>query len=489
MEKEQVYAAIEAKNLTKVYKLHNRSLRNQLSEEGKQRIQGDDFYALKNVSFSIPKGQVVGVIGSNGSGKTTLLQILSKIAKPTDGEAWVDGRVSAILDVDSGFHPDLSGSENVFLRGAIMGMKRSEIKEKFDRIVDFSEIRPFIDEPVKAYSNGMFVRLAFSIIAHLDSDIVLIDEVISVGDADFRAKSFDKIRELAASGKTVVIISHELPSIVELCQSVILMKDGEIHAHGVAKQVVGEYLQEVIIARFKNGEDNNALIEKLRNEVSLINSKLELLKEKLAKGADPALDFHIDQLIASRKEVSGHLNRLLHIQNEKRQLPSSLSWNPEEAPGSTDVRLLSVSCHAKNSKSLSMNQLDDIEVEITYEKLTTEQPSLPTLLLTYQMSNIAFGGNPLFCKVEGDGKFDTAVGVYTRKCTIPAKTLNAGLFTVGLTFVDKYAEELSQHPDLVYFKVDYDQKMLDDYLYNGRFPGPSFLEMDWSLESSPAETT
>jgi ABC-type polysaccharide/polyol phosphate transport system ATPase subunit len=486
MGKEQDYPAIEVRNLTKIYKLHSSSLRNQLSEEEQQRIHGDDFYALKNVSFSIDKGQVVGIVGSNGSGKTTLLQILSKITKPTDGEAFVDGRVSAILDVDSGFHPDLSGRENVFLRGAIMGMKRSEIKEKFDRIVDFSEIRPFIDEPVKAYSNGMFVRLAFSIVAHLESDIVLIDEVISVGDADFRAKSFDKIRELAASGKTVVIISHELLSIVELCQSVILLKAGAVQAHGFAKQVVGEYLQEVIISRHKAGEGNNALIEELRNEVGLINSKIEGLKEKLAKRVDETLSFQIDQLVSSRKEVSDRLNLEIRQQNEGRKLPNSLRWSIEDAPGSTDIRLLSVSCTNCNGES-TIDQSSAVCVEMTYQKLTDE-PTLPTMLLTYQMSNLAVGGNPLFSDSPTDLKFDTLPGVYTRKCIIPGKTLNVGLFSVGLTFVDQFAEEISQHADLVYFKVDYDEKMFDNYVYNGRFPGPLFLEMDWSLSLSPEVT-
>ena len=487
MEKQQPYPAIEVRNLTKIYKLHSSSLRELLSTDEQQRIHGDNFYALKNVSFSIAKGQVVGVVGKNGSGKTTLLQILSKITKPTDGEAILDGRVSAILDVDSGFHPDLSGRENVFLRGAIMGMKHAEIEAKFESIVDFSEIRPFIDEPVKAYSNGMFVRLAFAIVAHLESEIVLIDEVISVGDADFRAKSFDKIRELASSGKTVVIISHELLSVVELCQSVILLKDGEVHAHGLAKQVVGEYLQEVVLSRYKAGEGSNALIEKLRNEVGLINSKIEGLKEKLATTADDAIAFQIDQLISSRKEISDRLNLELQNQNEGRKLPNSLSWLIKDAPGTTDIRLLSVSCRNYSGAS-SINQLSEVCVEMTYQKLTSE-PTLPTLLLSYQMSNMALAGNPLFSNELSSEKFDTLPGTYTRKCVIPAKTLNVGLFSVGLTFVDQFAEEISQHADLVYFKVDYVDKMFDNYVYNGRFPGPLFLEMDWSLSMSPELTT
>lgn len=490
MEQSPTYPAIEVRNLTKIYRLHQSSLRNQLSVEERQRIVGDDFYALNDVSFNIEKGQVVGIVGSNGSGKTTLMQILCNVSKPTSGQAFIDGTVSAILDVDSGFHPDLSGRENIYLRGAIMGMKRSEVDRKFDEIVDFSEIRPFIDEPVKAYSNGMFVRLAFSVAAHLDSDIVLIDEVISVGDADFRAKSFDKIRALAASGKTVVIISHELNSVVEICQSAILIKDGRIKAIGGSKQIVGEYLQDVVLS--KQGKEDVVLMNKLRAQVNLSNGRVEEMKERIASTEDVAtrsqLETELEVLVASRKEVSDKLNGLLRKQNEDKKLPSSLSWKPNEAPGSTDVRLLSISCQGKDSGTSSVTQLEAIEVEITYEKLTTE-PSLPTILLTYQMSNMAFGGNPLYSKVQGGSKFDTAIGVHTWKCIIPARTLNAGIFTVGLMFVDTYGEELSQHPDLVYFKVDYHQKMFDDHLYNGRFPGPSFLEMDWSLESAPSETT
>ena len=488
MSESKIYPAIEVNNLTKVYRLHNGSLRNQLSEEEQQRIDGDGFFALKDVSFKVDKGQVVGVVGSNGSGKTTLMQVLSNIIKPTSGEAYVDGTVSAILDVDSGFHPDLTGRENIYLRGAIMGMKRSEIDAKFDSIVDFSEIKPFIDEPVKAYSNGMFVRLAFSVAAHLDADIVLIDEVISVGDADFRAKSFDKIRELAASGKTVLIISHELPSIVELCQTAIFLKDGEVYSQGFAKQIVGDYLREVVLSRLKTDDDQDALVEKLRNEIALSNAKIEGLKEKIEHGseADEGLKNQLIQLVESRKEVSDELNDILRNRNNNKDLPSRLKWNLEDAPGTTDVKLLSIKCGTTEEDS-SIDQLSEIHVEMTYQKMTAV-PTLPTLLLTYQMSNMAAASNPLFSKTVSESKFDSEIGIYTRKCVIPAKTLNVGLFSIGVTFVDEHAEELSQHADLIYFNVQYSDKMFDRYVYNGRFPGPMFLEMDWSEEVSTDET-
>lgn len=190
--------------------------------------RGEPFLALKNISFDVSQGEVFGVIGQNGAGKSTLLKILSQITEPTGGEAILRGRVGALLEVGTGFHRELTGRENIYLNGAILGMKRAEINAKLDAIVDFSGVSDFIDTPLKHYSSGMEVRLAFAVAAHLEPEILLIDEVLSVGDAEFRRKSLDKMREVTAAGRTVLFVSHNILAIEALCDRVLLLKRGEM---------------------------------------------------------------------------------------------------------------------------------------------------------------------------------------------------------------------------------------------------------------------
>jgi lipopolysaccharide transport system ATP-binding protein len=200
-----------------------------------------DLWALKDVSFEVPAGQVMGVVGRNGAGKSTLLKILSRITDPTQGRAVVHGRVGSLLEVGTGFHPELTGRENVFLNGSILGMSAGEIRRKFDEIIDFSEIGNFIDTPVKRYSSGMFTRLAFAVAANLDPEILIIDEVLSVGDAAFQKKCLVKIRNLMKSGRTVLFVSHNIGSVSELCSSAILLHKGRILTAGTTTEVIEQY--------------------------------------------------------------------------------------------------------------------------------------------------------------------------------------------------------------------------------------------------------
>lgn len=247
--------AIKAEGLAKKYSLatagsRNDTLRDQLSaglrsvlrRGGRPRLTKSAFWALKDVSFDIKQGEVVGIIGKNGAGKSTLLKVLARIVTPTQGRAQIYGRVGSLLEVGTGFHPELSGRENIYLNGAILGMKKDEIRRRFDEIVEFSEIGKFLDTPVKRYSSGMYVRLAFAVASHLETEILFVDEVLAVGDAAFQKKCLSKIGSVAKGGRTVLFISHNMIAVNSLCQRAIWMKDGKIVEDGPTGEVARKYL-------------------------------------------------------------------------------------------------------------------------------------------------------------------------------------------------------------------------------------------------------
>lgn len=203
----------------------------------------NEFWALKDIHMNVNIGDVVGIIGKNGAGKSTLLKVVSRITAPTKGIITLNGRVASLLEVGTGFHPELTGRENIYLNGAILGMTRREIKKKFDDIVQFSGVERFLDTPVKRYSSGMYVRLAFSVAAHLDPEILIIDEVLSVGDAAFQKKCIGKMSSIATSGRTVLFVSHNMPAVQSLCDKAILLESGVIKYNGSATEVVSRYLE------------------------------------------------------------------------------------------------------------------------------------------------------------------------------------------------------------------------------------------------------
>ncbi len=241
--------AIRVNSLSKRYVLggaaHN-SLRDVIagmfSRSGRQ--PAEEVRALDDVSFTVNEGETLGIIGRNGAGKSTLLKILSRITKPTAGSVEIRGRVGSLLEVGTGFHNELSGRENIYLNGAILGMKRSEIEARFDEIVAFSEIERFLDTPVKHYSSGMYMRLAFSIAAHLEPEVLIVDEVLAVGDVAFQKKCLGKMRDVGQKGRTVIFVSHDMNAITRLCDRVIWIKDGKLRLDGAAKDDVGEYLHD-----------------------------------------------------------------------------------------------------------------------------------------------------------------------------------------------------------------------------------------------------
>lgn len=219
-----------------------RSILRYASRRKSRSSASESLWAIRDVSFNVSHGDVVGLIGANGAGKSTLLKVLSRITEPTEGVASITGRVGSLLEVGTGFHPELTGRENVYLSGAILGMRRAEINRKFDEIVEFAEVQRFLDTPVKRYSSGMYVRLAFAVAAHLEPEILLVDEVLAVGDVSFQKKCLGKMRDVGRRGKTVLFVSHNMTAIQNLCQRVIWLEQGHLRQEGNATKVVGDYL-------------------------------------------------------------------------------------------------------------------------------------------------------------------------------------------------------------------------------------------------------
>jgi lipopolysaccharide transport system ATP-binding protein len=205
----------------------------------------EEFWALKDVSFEVKRGEVLGIIGRNGAGKSTLLKVLSRITEPTEGRVTIDGRVASLLEVGTGFHPELTGRENIYLNGTILGMTRAEIRRKFDEIVTFAEVEKFLDTPTKRYSSGMYVRLAFAVAAHLDPEILIVDEVLAVGDAEFQKKSLGKMSDVASGGRTVLFVSHNLAAVDHLCARSLALQSGKIIAEGETHEIISIYRNSV----------------------------------------------------------------------------------------------------------------------------------------------------------------------------------------------------------------------------------------------------
>jgi len=275
---------IEVEGLTKVFKLGSThgsylTLRDTIRQWFHPANHNDEkryIKALDNVSFSVKPGEKIGVIGKNGAGKSTLLKILSRITPPTGGRAILRGKVASLLEVGTGFHGELTGRENIFLNGAILGMKRNEIKKKLDEIVAFSGVERFLDTPLKHYSSGMQVRLAFAVAAHLETDILLIDEVLAVGDAEFQKKSIEKMQNLSNSnGKTVIFVSHNLDAIIRLCNSAYLLKKGQLVNYGKVNEIINQYLEiENVGSIYQNNSHKKIYIK--RAEVQYLKEKIRL---------------------------------------------------------------------------------------------------------------------------------------------------------------------------------------------------------------------
>src|ERR1044072_2266459 len=311
--------AIKVERLWKIYKIGQRrhdTLRDKFAHLLRRRLRvngshpqfqdaaGDKLWALQDVSFEIKSGEVVGVIGGNGAGKSTLLKVLSRITEPSEGYADIKGRVGSLLEVGTGFHPELTGRENIFLNGSILGMKRVEIQKKFDEMVAFAEIERFIDTPVKHYSSGMYVRLAFAVAAHLDPDILLIDEVLAVGDASFQKKCLGKIGEVARAGRTALFVSHNMAAVENLCSRAILLNHGKVLLAGNVRECVSRYLD---LGTSTGGCDFDLSAHPARHGKSLpLLTRVRLLgendtpKERFTCGEPMKIELTCDPVVALR---------------------------------------------------------------------------------------------------------------------------------------------------------------------------------------------
>lgn len=273
-------------------------------DERIQKSQDKEIWALRNISFDVQPGEVVGIIGRNGAGKSTLLKILSKITEPTEGEIWMRGRASSLLEVGTGFHPELSGRENIFMNGAILGMTRAEIKAKFDEIVAFAEVEKFIDTPVKRYSSGMYVRLAFAVAAHLEPEILMVDEVLAVGDVEFQKKCLGKMQDVSSGGRTVLFVSHNMAAIRNLAARCVLLHRGKIHYIGDTDRCINKYLNL--------NNNNGSLSKKTFSDVTPTEKQPICIKEirMIAPGRGETHEFYLGEPWSIEIDLESNKDRI-----------------------------------------------------------------------------------------------------------------------------------------------------------------------------------
>lgn len=258
----------------------------------------EEFWALKDINFEIQQGDRVGIIGRNGAGKSTLLKVLSRITEPTTGKVSIKGRVASLLEVGTGFHPELTGRENIFLNGAILGMSKAEIKKNFDEIVAFAEVEKFLDTPVKRYSSGMYVRLAFSVAAHLEPEILIVDEVLAVGDAQFQKKCLGRMDEVSRHGKTVLFVSHNFPAVQRLCNKAILLESGRVKHQGDVSKILSQYMQSISL------NEESAKVEVKPGEAKFVSWRLRNETTDMAHSCYSRDDCIIEFRLVARRAVS-----------------------------------------------------------------------------------------------------------------------------------------------------------------------------------------
>lgn len=420
---------LSVRNIIKEYQLSGH-IRRSLTEEltsaarrvsGKRTELSGQFRALDDVSFEASAGDTVCIIGRNGAGKSTLLRVISGITAPDKGSVEIEGHLASILEIGTGFHADLSGRENIFFSGALLGMSKNEIREKSDEIIAFSGIEDFIDHPVKYYSDGMYMRLAFSVAAHLSADILLFDEVLATGDAVFRLKCFEKIRSLASQGKIVIIVTHNFFEIMDICNRCLLLEAGKLKSEGSPQAVIPEYLNtsySLYVSKQHGLKHNNEDLQKAR-------------------------------------------------QNEA-------FWAGDE--GNQLVRLKEVKVNGTEIKGGFCNN-NEVEINIVFESLSPSVKLYPSYLLKDYTLHPVFMASPL---LEKPPFAVTGPGLYEASAVIPAGMLNPGRFTLEIIFADDNKNALYSHNNAVSFNMKISDEPDDSWRNN--IPGAVCPPRGWVIK-------
>ncbi|MFQ6610989.1 MAG: polysaccharide ABC transporter ATP-binding protein [Fidelibacterota bacterium] len=394
----------------------------------------EKFCALEDISFDMKRGESMGILGRNGAGKSTLLKIIAGITPPTRGAIHINGKLVSILDIGTGFHPDLSGRDNVFLSAALLGMNKQQIKSKFDNIIDFSGISEFIDTPVKHYSSGMYVRLAFAVAAHVDADILLFDEIISVGDAEFKMKCLEKVNELKKAGATILLVSHSFNDIVKFCDKAILMSNGKITSLGDPQEIIIEYVEKIL----------NQSSDGIRRKSKLTSAN-----------QDPE---NFDSTGA---------------------IPLVKNWDENDKPPGNDyIKILQIS--VKSVPVMTGSQLstdDDIEINIRYKHEKDNSCIDIAFVLLDESLNRIFASSPA---ITNSTLSSVSVGYFSAVCKIPKNFLNQGLFSLNIIAILNRNEIIYKHQNLFHFRV-----RLSDIHKNGSLnltPGPIRPHLQWDVD-------
>jgi len=436
--------AVRVSNVSKVYDLQvNRSDR--FSDElmgwmrsfwnPQPKRVAEPFWALKDINFELEQGEILGIIGRNGAGKSTLLKILSEVTKPTTGEILFNGRVASILEVGTGFHEELTGRENVYLNGALLGMEKEEIDECFAEIVAFSGIEQFIDTPVKHYSSGMFIRLAFSVVSHLNADILLLDEVFSVGDSAFSIKSFNRIQNLVDQGKSIILVSHNMGDIASICTKCLVLEKGEMKAFGSPMELIGTYIEDTL----------SGIVQEASN-------KEETESPEEASAMQEGLTYH-------------------------------KKWTRvEEAPGNEQIRVLEIKVSAKGKTVGEPIYMEDaIQIECIYHKAIAE-PMIISVVLQYQLTIPVCSVTPYRTHHPNQITQGAGAGVYRARCSFPPNFFNRGIFSIDLFAINHNNELVFNGVKLLTFKLHFERNTQEAFIYDGNFTGPLFPIADWEVE-------
>jgi ABC-type polysaccharide/polyol phosphate transport system ATPase subunit len=428
--------AIEVENLSKVFYPHIK-LKQNIGEtasnffRNKDRNEVFEVEALSNISFKVKKGEVLGIIGDNGSGKSTLLKILSGITEPSSGLVKINGKLVSILEVGTGFHPEFSGRENIYFAGQLYGMSFQEVKEKESKIIDFSELGDFLNVPVKQYSSGMFMRLAFSIVIHLDADIILLDEVFSVGDVSFREKCNEKILNLKNVGTAVLFVSHDLASVSQLCNKIMFINRGQIESINSKEIAIKKYLKKNIHeSQLKNGNKIN----------------------------EQKLTFNVNETLKDSTQV-------ITISNFK----SEAIKEP--------IQLTIFDCN--NEGDFSTKQ--DINFKLSYQINQYSGIIIPVINLKYYLSaNMDISINPLIFSESLKKEFDKKAEI-NLNCIIPPFFLNSGLFFISIFFINEESASVLQFENFSNINIEYDEAFMENFFYDGNFSGAMQPKFEWKL--------